>query len=330
MTSDVEFDELELEDSTVAWRESAEIVLYPQADDRNVRLDKFVAANIPDMSRAWLQRVIDDGGVAVDRQVRGRTFKMTPGQVVTVTLPPIVDDELEPEDIPLTLVHEDADIVVIDKPAGMVVHPAPGHRSGTLVNALLFRYPDISMAGSRRPGIVHRLDRDTSGLIAIGRTDVGRNHLLSQWADKTVIKQYLALLRGNPDTDQFVVDAPIGRDPNQRKKMAVVASGKPARSHFEIAERFESACVAEVTIETGRTHQIRVHAAYAGFPVVADSVYNRFTDELGGTTGIAGRHLLHAARLVITNVAGNTLDLESALPGDFASATDRLEGSAPE
>lgn len=312
----------------VAPTPASDLMLWPTPEDRNVRLDKFLASQIPGMSRSWLQRVIDDGHVLVDNRVRGRTFKMTPGQEVTVHLPAIEPDELLAEEIPLEIVYEEADIAVINKAAGMVVHPAPGHRSGTLVNALLHRYPDIAMAGSHRPGIVHRLDRDTSGLIAVGRTDSGRLTLLEQWADRSVSKQYLALLRGDPPDDEFVVDAPIGRDPQQRKKMTVIASGKPARSHFTIVDRFGAACVAEVEIETGRTHQIRVHASYAGFPIVGDPVYNRYHGETGGDSEIAGRQMLHAARLVFRNVAGDELDLSASLPEDMDRAIAHFEQKA--
>lgn len=306
-------------------RPEQDIELRPTPEDRNIRLDKFIAANIPGASRAWLQRVIDDGHVTVDGRVRGRTFKMTQGQVVHVHLPAVEEDELEAENIPLTRVYEDADIIVIDKPAGMVVHPAPGHRSGTLVNALLHHFPDIAMAGSRRPGIVHRLDRDTSGLIVVGRTDAGRLALLEQWADRSVTKEYLAILHGNPAEDVFEIDAPIGRDPAQRKKMTVIASGKPARSTVTIVDRFGPAAVAEVAIETGRTHQIRVHTAYAGHPVVGDSVYNRFRGAMGGSSDVARRQMLHAARLVFTNVAGEQLDLSSPPPADFERTIAWLE-----
>jgi 23S rRNA pseudouridine1911/1915/1917 synthase len=325
LENDDEFaEEAELSEAIPA----SDLTLLPTPDDRNNRLDKYLAANIPGMSRAWLQRIIDDGHVLVDGRVRSRTFKMTPGQTVSVHLPAVEADELLPEDIPIDVIYEDADIVVIDKPAGLVVHPAPGHRSGTLVNALLFRYPDISMAGSRRPGIVHRLDRETSGLIAIGRTDNGRTTLLEQWADRSVTKQYLAILRGNPPDDEFAVDAPIGRDPAQRKKMTVIASGKRAHSLFSVVDRFGQACVTEVTIETGRTHQIRVHSSYANYPVVGDSVYNRFHGFAGGDSTIATRQMLHAARLVFTNTEGKQLDLSSPLPEDMDKAIAFFEQQA--
>ena len=296
------------------------VTLHPEPSERNSRLDKFVASRIPDMSRSWLQRVIDDGRVLVDGQVRSRTFKVTPGQEIVVSVPPVAEVELAPEDIPLNIVYEDADIIVINKRAGMVVHPAPGHRTGTLVNALLHYAPDVSMAGSQRPGIVHRLDRDTSGLIVVGRTDAGRMALLEQWADGSVVKEYQAIIRGVPEVAEFAIDAPIGRDPTLRKRMAVVPTGKSAQTHVAIRETAQSASLADVIIATGRTHQIRVHLAYAGYPIVGDRVYNRFGRMAGGQSPVADRQMLHAGRLVIRNVAGEHLDLRAPLPEDLQAA----------
>jgi 23S rRNA pseudouridine1911/1915/1917 synthase len=321
---DDELDWVEFQPDVVTGTPSQTLTLHPEAFEKNTRLDKFIATHIPDMSRSWLQRVIDDGHVQVDGQVRNRTFKVTPGQEIVVSVPPVAEVELVAEDIPLDIVYEDADIIVINKRAGMVVHPAPGHRSGTLVNALLHHAPDISMAGSHRPGIVHRLDRDTSGLIVVGRTDAGRMALLEQWADRSVVKEYQAIIRGVPEEDEFAIDAPIGRDPALRKRMAVVATGKSAQSHVVIREIAQSASLADVTIATGRTHQIRVHLAYAGYPIVGDRVYNRFGKLTGGRSPIADRQMLHAGRLVIRNVAGETLALRAPLPDDMVAAWRHL------
>jgi 23S rRNA pseudouridine1911/1915/1917 synthase len=202
----------------------------------------------------------------------------------------------------------------------MVVHPAPGHTTGTLVNAVLHHSPDVAMAGSHRPGIVHRLDRDTSGLIVVAKTDPGRMSLLGQWADRSVVKEYLAVARGTPDDDAFVIDAPIGRDPKQRNRMAVVPSGKAAVSRVTVQERFASAFLARVHIDTGRTHQIRVHLAYAGHPIVGDHVYNRSRGLGGGETSLTERQLLHAHRLTITLPSGERRQFEAPLPGDFEHA----------
>ena len=244
MTDHVALDESDWIDIDLGTDEATDemtVTLHPDPAERNTRLDKFVASHIPDMSRSWLQRVIDDGQVLVDGQIRSRTFKVTPGQEIVVTVPPAVEDELQAEDIPLEIVYEDADIIAIDKRPGMVVHPAPGHRSGTLVNALLHYAPDISMAGSHRPGIVHRLDRDTSGLIVVGRTDAGRMALLEQWADRSVVKEYQAIIRGIPEEPEFAIDAPIARDPTLRKRMAVMATGKSAQTHVAVRETAPSA-----------------------------------------------------------------------------------------
>jgi 23S rRNA pseudouridine1911/1915/1917 synthase len=256
--------------------------------------------------------------------VRSRTFKVTPGEVIEVEIPPVEPDELEAEDIPLDVLYEDADIIAINKPAGLVVHPAPGHRSGTLVNALLHYAPDVAMAGSQRPGIVHRLDRDTSGVIVVGRTDAGRLSLLEQWASRSVIKEYRAIIRGVPEENEFMVDAPVGRDPTQRKRMAVIATGKEAQTQVRVGETAQIASMVDVTITTGRTHQIRVHLAYSGYPIVGDRVYNRFRGSAGGESPIADRQLLHAARLAIHNVGGEQIDLRAPVPEDMVTAWQQL------
>jgi 23S rRNA pseudouridine1911/1915/1917 synthase len=298
--------------------------LHPEPAERNTRLDKYVAAHVPGMSRSWIQRLIDDGHVLVDGLVRNRTFKVTPGEVIEVSVPEVVADELEAEDIPLDIVYEDQDVIVINKRAGMVVHPAPGHRSGTLVNALLFYAPDVSMAGSQRPGIVHRLDRDTSGLIVVGRTDAGRLALLEQWADRSVIKEYRAIIRGVPDEGSFNIDAPIGRDPRQRNRMAVIGTGKSAQSQVSMGESAAVASLIDVAITTGRTHQIRVHLSYAGFPIVGDRVYNRYRGPTGGESPVADRQMLHAARLAFRTVAGELVDLWAPEPPDMVAAWNEL------
>lgn len=302
------------------------LTLHPDVAEKNIRLDKFIATHMPAMSRTWVQRVIEDGLVRVDGQVRGRTFKVTPGQEIVVSVPSVAEDELVAEAIPLEIVYEDADIIVINKRAGMVVHPAPGHRSGTLVNAILHHAPDVAMAGSRRPGIVHRLDRDTSGLIVVGRSEAGRLALLEQWADRSVIKEYQAIIRGVPEAREFAIDAPIGRDPSQRKRMAIVISGKSAQTHVVVRDIAQQASFAEVTITTGRTHQIRVHLAYAGYPIVGDRIYNRYGGLAGGQSPIADRQMLHAARLVIRNVAAETLDLRAPMPEDMQATWSQFRG----
>jgi len=208
--------------------EAEEIVeLRPERADLGKRLDRYVADQLPDLSRGTVQVLIESGRVRVDGQQRKPKFRMTPGEVVSVEIPPPEIDEILPDPIPLTIVYEDADVIVVDKPAGMVVHPAPGHPRGTLANALLAHVPGISVGGSQRPGIVHRLDKDTSGLIVAAKTDRGRTTLVSQWEDRTVEKTYLALVAGSVADEEATIDAPIGRDPKNRQRMAVL--GQVAR-----------------------------------------------------------------------------------------------------
>lgn len=304
------------------------ITLHPAVEEKNLRLDRFIADHIPDLSRAHVQRLIDSGLVKVDGVERRQKFKMTPGEVIEVRIPPVTEDELKAEPIPLDIFFEDAHMLVINKPAGMVVHPAPGHATGTLVNAVLHHSPEVAMAGSHRPGIVHRLDRDTSGLIVVAKTDAGRLSLLEQWAGRSVVKEYLAVARGAPEADDFVIDAPIGRDPKQRNRMAVVLSGKSAVSRVAITERLGNAFLAKVLIDTGRTHQIRVHFAYAGFPIIGDHVYNRHRSLTGGETPLTERHLLHAYRLTINLQSGERREFEAPLPGDFEHALHLLRTDA--
>ena len=304
------------------------VVLHPSREDLGMRLDRFVADRLPDLSRSMVQQLIDAGHVLVDEQRRKPKFRMTPGEVVTVEIPPPLDDEIQPDPIPLTIVHEDVDVIVIDKPAGMVVHPAPGHARGTLANALLAHAPGIAVGGSHRPGIVHRLDKETSGLIVAAKTDRGRAALVSQWAEQAVEKRYLTLVVGVITEDEATIDAPIGRDPKHRQRMAVVRSGRPAVTHFRVLERFRNATLLEVTIETGRTHQIRVHLAFIGHPVVGDPVYGRSS----AVAPELGRQFLHASELAFALPGGTPVRFASPLPADLQRVLDNLRaesGAAP-
>src|SRR5215216_3003311 len=189
------------------------VELRPARDDLGARLDRYVADQLPDLSRGTVQALIESGRVLVDGQQRKPKFRMTPGEVVSVEIPPPQVDEILPDPIPLAVVYEDADVIVVNKPAGMVVHPAPGHPRGTLANALLSHVPGISVGGSQRPGIVHRLDKDTSGLIVAAKTDRGRASLITQWESRSVEKIYLALVSGSVADEEAIIDAPVGRDP---------------------------------------------------------------------------------------------------------------------
>lgn len=296
------------------------VELHPTRDDLGTRLDRYVADQLPDLSRGTVQGLIESGRVRVDGQQRKPKFRMTPGEVVSVEIPPPRIDEILPDPIPLAIVYEDADVIVVDKPAGMVVHPAPGHPRGTLANALLAHVPGISVGGSQRPGIVHRLDKDTSGLIVAAKTDRGRTALVTQWETRSVEKTYLALVSGSLEDEEATIDAPIGRDPKNRQRMAVLRSGRPAVTHFRVVERFPDSTLLEISIETGRTHQIRVHLAFIGHPIVGDQVYGRARP----TEPQLERQFLHASALGFRLSDGEALRVEAPLPQDLQAVLEEL------
>jgi 23S rRNA pseudouridine1911/1915/1917 synthase len=301
--------------------EAAAIELRPTRADTNERLDRYVAAALPELSRSYVQQLIEAGQITVDGRPRKSKFKMTPGERVAVRLPAPTPIELEPEPIPLHIIYEDEDVIVLDKPAGLVVHPAPGHPRGTLVNALLYHAPEISVGGSNRPGIVHRLDKDTSGLMVVAKSDRARTALVPQWEGRSVRKHYLALVAGVVEPDEATIDAPIGRDPNQRQRMAVVHDGRPAVTHFNVLRRFPTATLLDVALETGRTHQIRVHLAFIGHPVAGDPVYGK-----GNVAGLPllDRQFLHASELAFRLPDGLVVAFESPLPADLQAILDQL------
>ena len=308
-----------------AEEESGELVeLRPARDDLGTRLDRYVADQLPDLSRGTVQGLIESGRVSVDGRQRKPKFRMTPGEVVSVEIPPPRIDEILPDPIPLAIVYEDADVIVVDKPAGMVVHPAPGHQRGTLANALLAHVPGISVGGSQRPGIVHRLDKDTSGLIVAAKTDRGRTSLVTQWEERAVEKTYLALVSSSTEDEEAIIDAPIGRDPKNRQRMAVVRSGRPAVTRFHVVERFPDTTLLEVSIETGRTHQIRVHLAFIGHPIVGDHVYGRTRL----TEPQLDRQFLHASALAFQLPDGAALRLEAPLPGELQAVLEELRAGS--
>ena len=314
-----------------ASREIADVAVVELLPDRShlgMRLDRFVASVIGDLSRTYLQALIESGHVRVDGLVRRASFKITPGQRVTVKIPEPIDVDIQPEGIPLDVLYEDADVIVLDKAAGMVVHPAPGHASGTLVNALLFHFPDISIAGSTRPGLVHRLDKDTSGVMVIARTDRAQNSLVTQWQARTVAKHYDALVAGAIEEEAATIDAPIARDPANRLRMSARRDGKDAVSHFVVNERFPEATLLDVSIETGRTHQIRVHLAMIGHAVLGDLVYaNHRSRALTARYGIR-RQMLHASSLTLDLPSGGRRSFTASLPDDFVAVLERLRATA--
>lgn len=286
-------------------------------DQPDIRLDVYLAQQISSHSRAFLRQLIDDHAILVNGKPAKASLKTQNGHIISVSIPESVDMALTAEDIPLVIRYEDDYLLVIDKPQGMVVHPAPGHHDGTLVNALL-NYCQGSLSdlnGVRRPGIVHRIDKDTSGLLLVVKDNKVHKDIATQIRHHEVRRTYQALVYGQVTTDHGTIDAPIGRDPKNRQKMAVVPDGKPAKSHFRVVERLEHATWLEVELETGRTHQIRVHCQYIGHPIVNDPVYagNRKQYGLTGQT-------LHASKLAFIHpITRQELVIESPLPEHFLS-----------
>jgi len=297
------------------------------ATTAKLRLDKFLLAHLPGYSRAQVQRLIRDGHALVDGAPQKTGYKFKGGEVVTLHLPEPRETSIAPEDIPLEIVHEDAHLAVIDKPAGMVVHPGPGHETGTLVNALLGRYPELAnmlddSETQDRLGIVHRLDRGASGLLVVARDKATLLALMGQFQARTVDKVYLALLEKRPKSNAGLIDAPIARDQRQRKRMAVQRGGKSAQTEFEVLDdhfQGERALV-RLNLLTGRTHQIRVHMAFIGCPVLGDAVYGFRKQRLR-----MKRLFLHARELAFEHpVTGERLRFESELPVGLRAVMAKL------
>lgn len=290
-------------------------------EDRGERLDRVITGRLSDTSRSYVQRLIEGGDVLVNGTAQRPSYKVAEGDFIEARVPPPEPPaDIRPEEILIPIVYEDDDLIVFDKPAGLVVHPAPGHEHGTLVNALKWMRPESIDPASPRPGLVHRLDKDTSGLIVVAKSEESRLHLLRLWQRRDVLKQYTALVVGSFPEETATVDAPIGRDPNNRKRMAVVASGRPAVSRLVVTARYGGFTLLDVTIETGRTHQIRVHCAFTGHPVAGDALYGGATRDLP-----LDRQFLHARKLRFSLRDGNDLDLESPLPPDLQAVQDDLE-----
>lgn len=281
------------------------------------RLDKILTAQISDQTRSQLQTLIKDGAVTVDGKAVKAGVKLRGGEVIRVVIPPPPPAELQPEHIDLTVLYEDEHLAVIDKPAGMVVHPGAGVESGTLANALLGRYPEIALIkGQRRQGIVHRLDKYTSGVMVIARTEFALNALMKQFQGRTVEKFYIAMLESRPKALSGQIALPIDRDPTMRMRMAVRKSGKPAVTDYEVIDEGfrDGQVVVRAQIHTGRTHQIRVHFAHIGCPVVGDTVYGYAKQRVK-----LGRTFLHASRLSFNHpITGERLSFEAELPAKLA------------
>lgn len=306
-------------------------------EDAAARLDAFLAQRLSQFSRVKLRRAISAGGVLVDGQRTKVAYRLNPGQVVTVVLPELPREGPEPEEIPLDILYEDEHLAALNKPAGMVVHPSKGHWSGTLTAALAFHFKTLSTAGGpTRPGIVHRLDRDTSGVIVVAKTDEAHLALAAQFEARTTKKEYLAITVGAPDRDRDLIEQPIGMHPYQREKMAIRAghsTSRDARTFYEVLERFTGFAAVKVQLHTGRTHQIRVHLAHIGCPVLCDRLYGgRSQITRGEVAGrrdddeiLLARQALHAQRLELQHpVTGGELSFEAPLPADLRSVLDQL------
>ncbi len=306
------------------------------------RLDVFLARQFPEFSRAHLRRAIDAGGVIVGGRVMKAGQRLKGGEQLSIVLPDLPQPGPVPEDIPLEIIYEDEHLAAINKPPGMVVHPAKGHWSGTLTAALAFHFQQLSGAGGpTRPGIVHRLDRDTSGVLVVAKTDAAHYALAEQFAARTVEKEYFAIVVGKLDRDRDVIDLPIGVHPYQREKMAIRrdhASSRPAQTTFEVIERFDGFVLLRITPKTGRTHQIRVHLAAIGCPVLCDKQYGGRAEitlgeirrELEDRTLLLDRQALHARRLATKHpVSGELLEFKAELPADLQTMLTELRQHRP-
>jgi 23S rRNA pseudouridine1911/1915/1917 synthase len=289
------------------------------ADKQDARLDKFVCQKRPELSRTQVQKLIGDGYITVNDRVTKAGLKLNLGDRVNIIMPPTTPSPLSAEALPLNIVYEDNELLVIDKPAGLAIHPAPGHPAHTLVNAILSYLPSLPDSGdSLRPGIVHRLDKDTSGLMAVAKNSAAQANLISQFKAHSVVKAYLVLVKGHLTPENGIIEASIGRDPRNRKRMAVVAEGREARTQYQVIRYIGNYTLLEVRPETGRTHQIRVHLSAIGFPVVGDTTY-------GVKSAYLSRQFIHASRLGFKlPPSGEYVEFKSELPTDLAQALENI------
>ena len=293
-------------------------------EDSGMRLDKYLAKTLPDFSRTHIAKIIDEENVLVNSKIAKSSLKVKEGDEVDITFPEVQKLKIEKEDIPLDVVYEDEDILIINKPQGMVVHPSNGHNEHTLVNAVLAYSDDLSgINGVARPGIVHRIDKDTSGLICIAKNDKAHMSLADQLKDHTMNRTYIALVRGVIKEDTGEINLPIGRDPRNRQKMAVTReNSKEAVTYFKVLKRFSEHTLVECKLKTGRTHQIRVHLSYIGYPVEGDPLYaGKKYDEL-----YKNGQLLVATELSLVHPStGKVMDFKIDLPDYFKEIINHLE-----
>ena len=323
----------EVSEQVLTEPEAATFAFDVAAEDAGARLDAFLAARVEGVSRSTLKRAIDDGDVLVGGRVAKPSHKLKAGERVEVELPAPPPSEIEPEEIALDIIHEDEEVVVVNKPSGLVVHPASGVPSGTLANALAFHFTQLpERGGALRPGIVHRLDRDTSGAIVVAKTARAHENLSDQFRARTVFKSYVALVHGVTKEEKGKVEEPLARDPRNRTRMAVVRGGRAALSLWRVRRHYERLTLLDVQIKTGRTHQIRVHLAWAKHPVVGDETYGGGRDKtipdpaLRARVSALGRQFLHAERLGFHHpTTGEWLAFTAPLPAELSEFLETLQ-----
>ena len=298
---------------------ASESVFSLVADTQGVRLDKYLSERYPEYSRAYLQKLIGEGLVTINGRVAKAGHRLNPGERIMVKIPPTPPSPLTPEPIPLDIIYQDEDLLIVDKPAGLTTHPAPGQRNHTLVNALLACLPFLPDTGDAlRPGIVHRLDKDTSGVMVVAKNTTTHTELMNQFKAHTVVKVYLVLVKGRLTPEKGLIEADIGRDPRNRKRMAVVSQGKQARTRYRVIRYIGDCTLLEIRTETGRTHQIRVHLTAIGYPVVGDATYGVKSEHLS-------RQFIHAATLGFKMPRSDEYqEFTAELPPDLKQALEAL------
>ncbi|MBR5648507.1 RluA family pseudouridine synthase [Pseudobutyrivibrio sp.] len=286
------------------------LIIIEEPSDAGIRIDKFLASAIPDKSRSHYQKAIDNGLVLVNGKTVKSKYQTRLGDEIVISIEPVKEIDILPEDIPIDILYEDDDVIVVNKPKGMVVHPAPGHYSGTLVNALMFHCRDSlsGINGEIRPGIVHRIDMNTTGSLLVCKNDKAHNNIAAQIKVHSVNRIYKGIVIGNFKDEEGTINAPIGRNPKDRKKMAVVANGREAITHYTVLEQFKGYSYVQFKLETGRTHQIRVHMAHIGHPLLGDDIYGKAVKNIEGQT-------LHAQTLGFEQpTTGEYIEVNAPLP----------------
>ena len=294
-------------------------IIIEESADEGIRIDKYLAGYNPEKSRSYYQKAIDSGFVLVNGKNVKSKYQTRLGDEIVVSVEPVKEIDIVPEDIPIEILYEDDDVIVVNKPKGMVVHPAPGHYSGTLVNALMYHCKDSlsGINGEIRPGIVHRIDMNTTGSLLVCKNDKAHNNIAAQIKAHSVNRIYKGIVVGNFKDEEGIIDAPIGRNPKDRKKMAVVSDGRSAVTHYKVLEQYKGFSYVQFKLETGRTHQIRVHMSSIGHPLLGDDVYGKPVKNLSGQT-------LHAQTLgFIQPTTGNYVEVNAPLPEYFESLLNK-------